>query len=108
MHKITASMLALARPLTNVSLFVGRGRHSLRRPSRMPLLLSLVLNRFSLYRKKRRFVKIIILIHKSSEIYTLALQLCYIGDQVGFKICSITGSNIRVGEGAREQLADVS
>lgn len=104
-------MLALARPLTNVSLFVGRGRHSLRRPSRMPLLLSLVLNRFSLYRKKRRFVKIIIIIlllHKSSKIYTLALQLCYIGDQVGFKICSITGSNIRVGEGAREQLADVS
>lgn len=103
-------MLALARPLTNVSLFVGRGRHSLRRPSRMPLLLSLVLNRFSLYRKKRRFVKIIILLllHKSSKIYTLALQLCYIGDQVGFKICSITGSNIRVGEGAREQLADVS
>lgn len=76
----------------------------------MPLLLSLVLNRFSLYRKKRRFVKIIILLllHKSSKIYTLALQLCYIGDQVGFKICSITGSNIRVGEGAREQLADVS
>lgn len=104
-------MLALARPLTNVSLFVGRGRHSLRRPSRMPLLLSLVLNRFSLYRKKRRFVKIIIillLLHKSSKIYTLSLQLCYIGDQVGFKICSITGSNIRVGEGAREQLADVS
>lgn len=103
-------MLALARPLTNVSLFVGRGRHSLRRPSRMPLLLSLVLNRFSLYRKKRRFVKIIVilLLHKSSKIYTLALQLCYIGDQVGFKICSITGSNIRVGEGAREQLADVS
>lgn len=103
-------MLALARPLTNVSLFVGRGRHSLRRPSRMPLLLSLVLNCFSLYRKKRRFVKIIIilLLHKSSKIYTLALQLCYIGDQVGFKICSITGSNIRVGEGAREQLADVS
>lgn len=93
-------MLAIASSLTNVSLIVGRGRHSQRRPSRMSLSLSLVLNLQSVSYSGTMVKR---LIGAVCKVYTLVQLLYQTDNQVGRKICSITNS--KVGEGAMEQLA---